>query len=942
VINKSYSGWVSVSGLALVIGAGLAVPAFAQSSGTVEEVVITGSRIQVDGARAPTPVTLVSADQLQQTAPRTLTEALLKLPVLQASPSVATQGTGTTGSNGGATLNLRNLGSSRTLVLLDNRRVVAATAVGSVDVALIPEALVQRVEVVTGGASAAYGSDAVSGVVNYILDTRFKGLKVDVAAGQSEYKDNQTYRVTVAGGDSYMDDRLNVVASAEYYKSRGVETFSRRPWARDGYTGSIVNPAVSATNPASPTNPRRIVVRNHAPSNAALGGLITNTALAGTTFDPGGGARPFQYGGNLTATTMSGSPDPNAYNIGLLLVLQPPQERKAAFVHATYAVTDKLDFYVEGLLSQNDLEYNSFPTFELSQTAFTIFSDNAYLPASVRARMAAGNIPSVSVGRTSPDIAIPRLDATSRTQRFVTGFDGKLNGDWTYSAYYEYGKNHSVFKTEDDPISERLYRAADAVVNPANGQVVCRTTLTTPTDGCVPLNIFGYGSPSAASLAYVIGTAVQDVTVKQQVAEANVQGPVYQLPAGPLQVAAGVGIRKERFDQTVDALSSSIRTGTGIRGFPSSLVNTLGGYERTNPQPAAGSYTVKEVYGEVNAPLIADQPLAHSLTINGAARYTDYSTSGGVTTWKVGMVYEPTEWLRLRGTRSRDIRAPSLGELYRGSSQGTATVIDPTRPTDPPRNALTGAVGNTNIDPETADTKVFGVVLQPTNVSGLTLSADYYSIEIKDAISALSAQQTVDFCAGGATELCGFIQRDGNGQIARVQLPFFNVDARSTSGVDLEASYRFTAGPAAISLRAFATRLISFKTQVSGAAPQDAAGDANNPKWNGLLMANVGFDAFSFTVSERYYGAGNVDNTLTPTDIDMNHQDAQFYTDVTLNYQFGPTEKPLSAFLTVNNLFNKDTPLLPGGLTAGAGVSYNTGPYDKIGRMYTAGLRLRF
>jgi iron complex outermembrane receptor protein len=926
------------------MGAGCGLPAFAQSGGTaaaVEEVVVTGSRIAVDGAKAPTPVTVVSSEQLQQTAPRTLTEALLKLPVLQSSPTVATQGTGTTGSNGGATLDLRRLGSSRTLVLLDNRRVVPATAVGSVDVALIPEALVQRVEIVTGGASAAYGSDAVAGVVNYILDKKFKGLKVDASVGQSAYKDNQTYRLSIAGGDSYLDDKLNIVASAEYYKSRGVEQFNRRPWAVSGYTGSIVNPNVTATNPASPTNPRRIVVPIQQPSNASLGGLITNTTLAGTTFNPDGSARPFQFGSNRTATTMNNSTDPNAYNAGLLLVLQPPQERKNAFVHANYSVNDKLDVYVEGLLSANDLEYYSFPTFELSQTAFTIFADNAYLPASVRTAMTAGNIPSITVGRVSPDLAIPRLFGTSRTQRFVTGFDGKFTDNWTYSAYYEYGQNHSVFETRNDPKSEALYRAADAVRNPA-GQIVCRTTLTNPTDGCVPLNIFGVNSASPAALAYIQGTAVQDVTVKQQVAEASVQGSLFKLPGGDLKIATGAGIRKERFDQTTDALSSSIRTGNGFRGFPTSLANTLGGFERTNPQPAKGAYTVKELFGEVDAPLLADMPLVHSLTLNGAARYTNYSTSGGVTTWKVGVVYEPTEWLRLRGTRSRDIRAPSLGELYRGSSQGTATVIDPTRPLDPPRNALTGNVGNTSIKPEIADTTVLGFVLQPPMIAGLTLSADHYSIDITDAISSLSAQQTVDFCAGGATELCGFIQRDGNGQIARVALPFFNVDARSTSGTDFEASYRFDAGPANVSLRAFMTHLDHFKTTIGAAAPVDLAGQVDTPRWNGLFTAAADFGAFSFTVSERLYGKGIIDKTLTPTDIDVNHQDSQWYTDLTLNYEFGQEAKPIRAYLTINNLFNKDTPLLPGGLTAGAGASYSTGPYDKVGRMYTLGVRARF
>jgi iron complex outermembrane receptor protein len=912
-----------------------------QESSDLDEVVVTGSRLVVDGTQAPTPVTVVSTEQMQLAAPRTMTEALLQLPVFAGSVSVANQSTGTTSSNGAAHLNLRGLGTSRTLVLLDGRRVVPATNIGSVDVALLPEALVQRVEVVTGGASAAYGSEAVSGVVNFVLDTKFEGVKASLQGAISQQSDNEGGKFMVAAGKSFMNDRLHAIGSVEYYTSAGVPTANARDWAYGG-TGYINNPAVTAANPASATNPIRLLVNNPLTSIASFGGLITNTALAGTTFDIGGVPRAFQYGAFRTAATMAGSSDPTAYNPNLELTLQPEQKRTSAFFHVNYEVSDALELYAEGNYSQNDIYYNSLPTFELSQTAFTIFPDNAYLPASIRSQMVAGNITSATLGRVSPDIAIPTMDATSKTTRLVLGFDGKFGESWSYKGYYQYGRNASLFQTLFDPISERLYAAADAVVNPANGQIVCRTTLTNPSDGCVPMNIFGRGSPSAASIAWSTGTAVQDVVVRQDVVEASVQGKAMDLPAGPLGVAIGAGYRKESFVQVVDPISSKIRTGAGVRGFPTSLVNTLGGFERTNPQPSKGDLDVTEAFAEVNVPVLADAQLAKQLTANGAVRYSDYSTSGGITSWKLGVVYEPVAGVRFRATQSADIRAPSLGELYRGSSQGTATITDPSRNNEI-RNALTGNIGNTELTPEKADTTVFGVVLQPESIPRLSMSVDYYTIKIKDALSALAAQRTVDLCYQGATSLCRFVQRDSLGRVSRVELPFFNVDLRSTRGVDMEVSYQADLGASTLGLRLIANHLLSFETQVAGAAPIELAGDIGSnstPKWTGVLSADLKFGDWSVYLQERYIGSGKFDNTYTERDADKNFQAAYYYTDATVNYSFG-AEKQYRWFFTVNNLFDKDPPLTPGILISGANYGNRT-LYDMIGRMYTTGVRVRF
>jgi iron complex outermembrane receptor protein len=916
----------------------------ATGSDTLEAVVVTGSLLAIDGAHSPTPVTVVTADQLATAAPGTLTEGLLQLPLFKGSPSAQSQGTGTTSNNGASYLNLRGLGTQRTLVLLDGRRVVSATSAGSVDIEELPEALISQVEVVTGGASAAYGSDAVAGVVNFRLDTKFTGVKGSLEYGQSDYNDDKNYKASIAAGDSFFDDRLHIVASLEHYDNKGVDTSNRRPWAYDG-TGAIPNPAVTPTNPASPTNPAQIVVQNPYSSVAALGGLITNTALRGTTFGPGGTPQQFQYGSLVSPTLMQGG---GGYNPSLQLVLQPDQSRTAAFTHATFDVNSSFRVFVEAMLATNDLTYHSLPTFELSSTAFTIFKDNAYLPASIAAVMnnPAAPINSVTVGRVSPDFAIPELVGTSELQRYVVGFDGDINSDWTYKGYFQHGQNHSLFKTEDDPISNNLYQAADAVFN-SSGQIVCRSTLTHPTNGCVPLNIFGYGSASAAALSYITGTAIQDVTVKEDVAEGSVSGKVLALPAGELEVAAGVGWRKEQFDQETDAISQEIRTGDGIDGFPTGLVNTLGGFERTNPQPSSGAYSVKEAFGEVNAPLLKDITLVKSLTMNGAVRFTDYSLSGSVTSWKVGLVYEPVSGFRLRGTRSRDIRAPNLGELFQGSSQGTASVIDPAKG-GLTYTSLTGAVGNTSLVPEISDTTVLGFVLQPDALPNFMLSLDHYDIKIKDAIAALTAQQEVTLCGEGATELCSYIERGAGGLISRVELPYLNVAERTTSGFDLESSYSIALptianlGATSLTFHALVNFLDDFTTAVQGAPPIQLAGDIgvnSTPKWSGNLSATLASGPISLFAQERVIGEGQFDNTLSPSQISYNHVPTIRYTDLTASYDLSSFKG--TVFFTVNNLMNTDPPQIPGILIAGSSLG-NHLLYYVVGRAYTAGIRFKF
>jgi iron complex outermembrane receptor protein len=952
---------LSVSALALIAAASNAMAQPAADANSVESVTVSGSRLVTNGAQAPTPVTVVSTEQLQLAAPRNVVDGLLQLPQFKGSASVANQSTGTTGSNGADVLNLRNLGTTRTLVLVDGRRMVPFSSAGSVDAAQIPEALIQRVDVVTGGASAAYGSDAVAGVVNFILDNKFEGFKASAQAGISQYGDNFNYKVSVTGGMSFLADRLHVVGSLLDYKSTGVTFAQSRPWTADA-VGSITNPNFNKNLPVSPTNSALLVVTQPLSSVAAPGGLITSGPLTGTTFDKTGQAIPFNYGTLRSAAQMSGG---DGYNPNLLLTLQPSQHRSQFFTHATYDLTENLSAYVQLMGSQNHVQYYSLPTFELSSTNFTILRDNAYLPQTTKnflASPAGANIASFTVGRVSPDFDIPHMDQITNTGIATIGFDGKVpSSSWSYHGYGQMGRGYVSYKTGNDPISDNLYRASDAVVNPANGQIVCRQSLSNPAPtaisnpvGCQPLNIFGIGNASPAALKYITGTAIQIVRVAEDVAELSTQGGLFDIQGGTVSLALGGSYRREAFTQVTDAQSQEVRTGAGIgAAFPAGLVNTLGGFERTNPQPTRGTYNVKEAFLEAEVPLLKDLPMARSLTFNAAGRYVDYSTSGGVEPWKLGLVYEPVDGLRVRASRSTDIRAANLGELYQGSSQGTSTVQDPAN-NGVTTNVITGAIGNPALVPESANTSTIGVVVTPGSLfdgllSGLEFSVDYYQININKAISTLTAQQELNFCANGSTQQCAFIIRNPNGTLSRVALPFFNAAARQTKGVDFEASYSTPLSDVAfgydgtLTFRGFVNYTGQFTTQIQGAAPVQLAGDISNnstPKWTGVFSAILNVDRFTWFLQERWVGGGKFDNTNNNGQgLYPNQVGAVWYTDTTISYDLLP-DRGLSAFFSINNLFDRDPPPTPSFLIAGSSYSNRT-LYDLIGRQYTLGLRYR-
>lgn len=883
---------------------------------TVDEIVVTGSRIQQAGFTAPTPVTVLGNEQLVRAAPSTLAEGLRQLPALT-NMSGPQRNSGTTmGSQ--SFLNLRSLGATRTLTLLDGRRVVATNLTGSVDLNLLPAGIVQRIEVVTGGASAAYGSDAVAGVVNFILDRQFTGLKGEVSAGIAQEGDNEELRATLSAGTSFAGGRGHLLLSGEYYSNEGIATGARE-WARQGW-GFINNPN------APPT----LTLQRNVLTVGTHGGMITggsggsaadNAFFRGIQFLPGGVVAPYDFGQFTTATQQVGG---DGVPTELIQEINRPLDRGSVFGRASFDVTNDITLYAEGLYGNSSSTVDNSWNRHQTANPITIRQDNAYLPTSIRDEMVARGVTSLTMLRFSSERGMAKTQVDSETYRGVAGVDANFRG-LTLNAYYQYGRTVQDNATLNSEIVPRFTQAVDAVLDPGSGQIVCRSTLTNPNDGCVPFNVLGVGSPSEAALNYTRGTSWSHAVIEQDVAAINLAGPLFDGWAGPISFAIGGEYRTERARITTDEISP---TGAFLFG---------------NPTPWSGRYHVKEAYAELVVPVLRDVPLVRELDLNAAARITDYSTSGAVETWKVGLSYRPFDDLRFRATRSRDIRAPNLSELFQAGRLNISSVDDPANGNIRVIGIPTLNTGNPDLTPEIADTLTFGAIYTPSWLPGFNLSVDYYDIEIADAIGAIGAQTAVDQCFAGVAAACAVVVRDANNNIIRFNAFPINLASAKVNGVDIEASYRRDVGPGTLNLRALAAYIGKQEQTTPGATPIDRAGEvgiSNFPHWQGVAQASYDTDRFGGYLQMRYVGGGRYDVTRGPEVIDLQDISAQAYLDGQISYRPDFGDRSVELFLNVRNILDKGPPVAPA--AGNVPVAANVTLHDSFGRLFRVGARFRF
>lgn len=912
----------------------------------VGEVIVTGSRVVTNGASAPTPVTVVTQNELQQRAASSIPDALNTLPAFAGSNSpahnaIANPTVAITANN----LNLRALGPVRVLTLFDGLRLPPEGATGLVDANLIPQMLIQGVDIITGGASAAYGSDAVSGVVNFRLNKKYDGVGFLAQGGQAGQGDYQSSRFGVVAGRSFMDGRLHLEGSAEHYRNDGIGALTDRPYGSQNCTIVGVNGGVGGTA-ANPYKP----VCGAATSNIAFGGFFNTSpnvpGLSNQLFTSNGTLVPFSgtiVGANVCVQCNTGYHDPSTIS------LIPKVATNQAFGRADFALTDTVGVFAQGLYGDSDARFNGSTTLTRAgaATQFTIFPTNPYLAPAVAALIPATGI---GLARQSRDLGNVTSVTKVKTWGFSAGLDGVLPNGWKWDVPYSYGRSQQdiVFQQINNV---RLRAALDAVVDPASGNVVCRVTLTNPGlyPGCAPINMFGEGKESPAALAYIRGVGAQRSVFTQNVVEANLRGDLFTLPAGPISGAVGVSYRRQSFSQTSNSNPADPVVSTGIRGF-SGLQ-----YVTANFAVGGGAVNVREGYGEVQVPLLKDAALARSLDLNAAARYTDYSTSGAVTTWKVGLSWEPLDSVRFRVTRSRDIRAPTLVELFQGAQPSQQLVAD--AHTGLNQGYLQIVSGNAKLSPEEADTATIGLVFKPAFLSGLTASIDYYDISISNAIAQpYTPLQILQLCeaSGGAGPICGSIVRPlpfSNRTAANfptsISVQPLNVAAVQTRGFDVEVDYLTHVGPGDLSLRGLATFATHYTQRQSPLNPvqnilgtNDLGSSAGLPKFKGSFSADYRLGGFKLGLIESVIGALHqsavtfyVDNDLPP----------MAYTSLNLSYdlpKMGAVSQ-MQVFANVDNLFDTSPPFAP---AANPGLIYPTyrGLYDVVGRTYTIGVRGKF
>jgi outer membrane receptor protein involved in Fe transport len=703
----------------------LATSAFAQqAAGEVESVVVTATRIQTNGYTAPTPVTVAPIAELMETTPTNIPDALNKLPQFAGSASAVGNGNGAgSGPSNvftGNYLNLRNMGAIRTLILLDGRRVPPTAGNGQVDTNTLPQQLVQRVDVVTGGASAVYGSDAVTGVVNFILDNRYKGFKAQVQKGISDRGDVPQFKVGFAGGVGLFEDRGHFIFSAEHFQNAGLKRIEDRDYLNN--TPVFVG-AGTAQNPY-------VYVENARLARSAFGGLALTGPFAGQQFVGSGTLAPFNVGTPTVNAGLSIGGD-GIYYYGA--VGSQPLRNDQVFGRFEYEFSPNVTGFMQ--MSWSESGNSNFRRSNSATQPFTIFSGNAFLPANAQAQLTATNTPSFVLERFVRDIALQTwLNQVTTSLNFTTGLKGSLGGKYNWEAYYTHGESR-VRSRRNNNINWRNFAAAIDAVRAPNGDIVCRVAITNPGlyPGCQPLNIFGQLNASPQSLDYIFEDTNFQILNKMDNFAASIAGDVLQGWAGPLSMAANFEYRQQSMTQTTTANPNDVLNQTGIRiGAP-----LRQNYAFDLLAPQYGHNSVWEASGEAALPLLVDAPFVKRLDMSGAVRYTEYSSSGPATTWKVGLNYEPFEDLRFRYTESRDIRAPTLLDLYSGATVAAVSFNDTLHTGRTGTSQLRGG-GNPDLVPEVSRTTTIGAVYRPSWFPRFQMSVDYFDIRMRNGITTLA------------------------------------------------------------------------------------------------------------------------------------------------------------------------------------------------------------
>lgn len=948
-------------------------------SGSVTEIVVTGSRIARPELAASTPITIVAAPEIESSGYLNAADVLRNLPQVGISGISSSNSNFSTSGGGINTINLRNLGDNRTLVLVNGRRMVSGYTAGAlnvVDINMIPTDFIDRVDVITGGASAIYGSEAVAGAVNFILKDHFEGVRVRGQGGAATEGGENTRLGSLTAGSSFAEDRGAAMINIAYDKDTGLRSAQRDISKTDtSITTKGIIGAFSSFNPQG---------------NFFLADANGNLD-DGATFNKSGAVVPYatSLGYNRDAVRRITVPTDRTLISGLLnYKFAEKQQLYTEFTYGhTHTLTEIEPFAIGiGPAGVTDNVYGG--------SGIGIPLTNAYIPAGIQSIIAADNAdPTVtggcSTGTTADcityigarkrlvDVAIRSSEARRQTTRIVAGVKGDIfSTPWTYDVYYNYGRTTDNQQSTGQVNVLNLRYALDSIVDPTSGKVVCRDAVA-QAQGCVPINLFGFQSITPAAATYINALENREAVIQEQIYSAVAQGPVFKLPAGNIVAVIGAEHRTEQSSEVWDAL-----TNAGLNGG-NALPNTF------------GSYTVKDVFAEVAIPLASGMTAIKDLSLESAFRSSDYNTVGRVSTWNLRLNYAPTEDIRFRGGYSKATRAPNLSELYQGASQNFPTGVND--PCDGITAASTGATaaacksipgvanainspggfkysfldyqvitgfnsGNPHLQPETAKTYTAGLVLTPSFIHNFTATVDYYNIKISNAVGSIDIPTLLNQCLiTGSPTYCNSVFRDPNsGKLTRIDQISINTATLLTAGVDVGLNYRLALPAYLGDSLGFALNwnwlqelnqinqpgapTIHYKGQIAEApggvilpgGPANRVTLQTQYTWRGLSVG--------WTV--RYQGPmkDQVDLTqVSDAQLPFNSVSAYTYHDLQLGYTFTEDKLKTKLYGGVRNVFDKKPPFLPTGMqTQITGTETSPSSYDAIGRQWFAGIEAQF
>lgn len=1013
------------SAATLVASFALGAGAYAQDAAddeelSIEEVVVTGSRIIRRDINAPSPVTVVGAGDIQVSGETDVAKLLREIPALNGSLTA----TGSVADavissdlvdNGGiGRLNLRNLGTNRTLVLVNGRRHVSAIqGSADVDVSTIPIALIERVETTTGGGSSVYGADAVSGVVNFIMKDDFEGIDYRGQYSVSDEGDADNVFVAVTGGVNFGDGRGNAVLNVEYTRQSRINRNDRAGAFGTGFFNLLPNsPELSAAFGFDPDG-GNVFVPDFRINFSSADGVIAlfDQAVGGSVFDGiVGGPAP---GGSIAGEgSIPGVPIVQVFNNGTLrafdfgVISDPfnsaggdgiqaanPNGAIVPFIDQInvnglfrYEITEGIEFYAETKFVKASVGDATGIPFN---DDIPIALDNAFIPAALQAQVdaaiAAGITPQITLSRDILDReVIGGTDTDRTTLRLVGGLRGEFENGWRWDVSYNYGRTEIETTNVNSRVEDRFFAGVDAVVDPATGNIVCRSDLDStalppgspfpanrpgfltfdPGDGqCIPINLFGRDSITAESGAFAFIDTLETATIEQRQVLATIAGDsadFFELPAGPVDFAVGFEYRDEKSSFTPPELERA-----GL------LYNTLGeARDLVN-----GQYDVTEFFGEVSIPIVSDVDFIEELRVDGSFRYTDHSTAGSIETYGAGISWQIDANARVRATYNRAVRAPNIFELFspfqpafigvsqdpcnpanigepggnrfQNCGQFVDTVGDPANGIDPFNAAdflsarVAGSTGgNPDLTEETADTYTVGVVLTPEFAPGLSVTVDYYNITIDGAIDALTGAEVAELCVdleSTNNAFCDAVTRDPtNGFITGFISGNVNLGSFETDGLDIGVNYTFDLGEVfegdygQLNQSVNATHVFNNTEFPNPANPTEALPDQGQqglPDWIVNYQARWTYNDFSLTWQTRYQSsqlAFNVNNEDFANDpnfiIDDRNTGSAFVHDVAASYR---VNQYADITFGVNNLGNRE-PFL-GSLIR---------PVDAIGRTF--------